>query len=216
LNYDINKIENEIVIIKKTEGNQIMERSRIFKQKLIEFKQRYEVNAPFNWTEEFSPKVINKAYDKIDELREFINNLDVESRELNDLEELFNLQKSVFNEIGHCQQKLTILKELWDIASYVNILYDTWMSINWKKISFDELILESANIEAYLKKLEQKYREFKVFTMTQAKVKIMNKTLELMSDLHSDDMQDRHWNDLSIETNSNIKPEDANFCFRDL
>jgi len=39
-NMDINKIENEIVIIKKQEGNQIMERARKFKQKLIEFKQR--------------------------------------------------------------------------------------------------------------------------------------------------------------------------------
>lgn len=42
--------------------------------------------------------------------------------ELNDLEELFNLQKSVFNEIGHCQSKLCILKELWDMCSYVNNL----------------------------------------------------------------------------------------------
>mmetsp|Transcript_71954 Transcript_71954/g.155400 ORF Transcript_71954/g.155400 Transcript_71954/m.155400 type:complete len:86 (+) Transcript_71954:2113-2370(+) len=44
----------------------------------------------------------------------------------------------------------------------------------------------------------------------------MNKTLELMSDLHSDDMQERHWQELSNETNSNIKPDDPNFCFKDL
>jgi dynein heavy chain len=216
LNQEINKIENEIVIIKKTEGNQIMERSKLFKQKLIEFKQGYESKAPFNWNQEMSVEVIDSAYNKIDELCEYIEGLEVESSELNDLEELFNLQKSVFNEIGHCQQKLTILKELWDIASYVHMLFDNWMTISWKKIAFEDMIFECSNLETYLKKLEQKYREFKVFSNTQSKVKTMSKTLELMSDLHSDEMQERHWQELSNETNSNIKHEDPSFCFRDL
>lgn len=90
------------------------------------------------------------------------------------------------------------------------------MSILWKKISFDELILESESLGQYIKKLEQKYREYKVFTQTQSKVKVMNQTLQLMSELHSDDMQTRHWEELSEETNSIIKQDDAQFCFRDL
>lgn len=122
LNQEINKMENDIVIIKKTEGNQIMERSRIFKQKLIEFKQTYESVAPFNWEDEMSQATIDKAYNKIDELRDYIHQLDEDSKTLNDLEELFNLQKSLFNEISHCQGKLKVLKELWDIASYVHML----------------------------------------------------------------------------------------------
>lgn len=118
LNQEINKIENDIVIVKKTEGNQIMERSKEFKIKLTVFKQNYEKDAPFNWNDEINEQVIDKAYNKIDELRDFIHKLDEEAKQLNDLEELFNLQKSVFNEIGQCQSKLCILKELWDIASY--------------------------------------------------------------------------------------------------
>jgi len=61
--------------------------------------------------------VINRAFKNIDELRDFINDLDKESRELKDLEELFSLQISLFNEISHCQKMLSTLKELWDIAS---------------------------------------------------------------------------------------------------
>lgn len=44
----------------------------------------------------------------------------------------------------------------------------------------------------------------------------MNQTLLLMSELHSDDMQERHWQDLSNYTSSIINQDDANFCFRDL
>jgi hypothetical protein len=44
----------------------------------------------------------------------------------------------------------------------------------------------------------------------------MGKTLELMSELQSDDMQIRHWKELSDETKHDINPEDPNFKFHDL
>lgn len=44
----------------------------------------------------------------------------------------------------------------------------------------------------------------------------MGKTLELMGELQSDDMQKRHWEELSNETKHDIKPEDPNFKFHDL
>jgi len=44
----------------------------------------------------------------------------------------------------------------------------------------------------------------------------MGKTLELMGELQSDDMQARHWTELSDETKHDIKQEDPNFKFYDL
>jgi len=41
----------------------------------------------------------------------------------------------------------------------------------------------------------------------------MGKTLELMGELQSDDMQARHWTELSDETKHDIKQEDPNFKF---
>jgi dynein heavy chain len=98
----------------------------------------------------------------------------------------------------------------------VQLLFNNWNEIPWKKIVFDDLILECSTIEMYLKKQELKYKEYKVFTNTQAKVKSMGKTLELMGELQSDDMQKRHWEELSNETKHDIKPEDPNFKFHDL
>lgn len=98
----------------------------------------------------------------------------------------------------------------------MQLLFDNWREIPWKKIVFDDLILECSGIETYLKKHDLKYKEYKVFTNTQVKVKTMSKTLELMSELQSDDMQKRHWEELSNETMHDIKPEDPNFKFNDL
>jgi len=36
---------------------------------------------------------------------------------LNDREELFNLQKTMFNEIEQCEKRLLVLKEIWDFSS---------------------------------------------------------------------------------------------------
>jgi len=38
----------------------------------------------------------------------------------------------------------------------VQLLFDNWNEIPWKKIVFDDLILEVSTIESYLKKQELK------------------------------------------------------------
>jgi hypothetical protein len=68
LGQEIVKIENDINTLKKSVGNTIMDQSRNFKKELIEFKQRYEFEAPFNWNEEVDDNEMARAYNKIDEL----------------------------------------------------------------------------------------------------------------------------------------------------
>lgn len=58
---EIVKIENDINSLKKSVGNTIMDQSRNFKKELIEFKQRYEFEAPFNWNEEVTDDEIARA-----------------------------------------------------------------------------------------------------------------------------------------------------------
>jgi hypothetical protein len=45
-----------------------MDQSRSFKKELIEFKQRYESEAPFNWNNVVDNAEIDRAYNKIDDL----------------------------------------------------------------------------------------------------------------------------------------------------
>jgi hypothetical protein len=68
LGQEIGKIEQEINTLKKTVGNTIMDQSRSFKKELIEFKQRYESEAPFNWNNDVDKDEITRAFTKVDEL----------------------------------------------------------------------------------------------------------------------------------------------------
>ena len=61
LGQDIVKIENDINTLNKSVGNTIMDLSRAFKKELIEFKQRYEFEAPFNWNEEVDDNEIARV-----------------------------------------------------------------------------------------------------------------------------------------------------------
>jgi len=61
LGQEIVKIENDINTLKKSVGNTIMDQSRAFKKELIEFKQRYEFEAPFNWNDEVNDTEITRA-----------------------------------------------------------------------------------------------------------------------------------------------------------
>jgi len=53
----------------------------------------------------------------------------------------------MFNEIEQCEKRLLTLKEIWDFSSYVQLLFSNWNEIPWKKIIFDDLVLECATIE---------------------------------------------------------------------
>ena len=43
---------------------------------------------------------------------------------LNDREDLFKLQKTMFNEIEQCEKCLLTLKEIWDFLSKVQLNFD--------------------------------------------------------------------------------------------
>jgi hypothetical protein len=94
-----------------------MDQSRSFKKELIEFKQRYEFEAPFNWNNEVDDTEMARAYSKIDELAKKLYDFGQNGDVLNDREELFNLQKTIFNEIEQCEKRLLTLKEIWDFSS---------------------------------------------------------------------------------------------------
>ena len=78
------------------------------------------------------------------------------AQNFNALEELFKLQKTMFNEIEHCEKRLVTLKEIWDFESYVQLNFNNWMEIPWKKINFEDLLVECGIMEQYFKKQELK------------------------------------------------------------
>lgn len=62
-----------------------------------------------------------------------------EAKTYNELEELFELQVSKYNEMGDTKFELRLLKQVWDMKALVIFTYESWNSQLWNDIKTDDL-----------------------------------------------------------------------------
>ena len=75
--------------------------------------------------------------------------LEDEARKYNNLETLFDLQKSGYNQLKDCRNELRSLKYQWDMIQLIHFQFNAWKLTLWDKIDTDSLL-------AQIKKLKKK------------------------------------------------------------
>jgi dynein heavy chain len=167
-----------------------------------------------------SPEVIEKAYSTIAEYYVKTNQLVLEAAELNDLETLFDMQKSSYKQLKDCKTELVLLKQMWDLVSLIDYQFEAWEATKWDKIDTDQLSQliremqgKQCNPQAAANKEVKSYRAFVGLT---ERVKNMNTILPLITQLHSQYMQERHWRKLMATTQQTISFKSPAFCLADL
>jgi dynein heavy chain len=66
--------------------------------------------------------------------------LEGEAKELNNLETLFDMQKSSYKALKDCRNDLQNLKQMWDLIALIDFQFETWKSTLWDKIDTDNLM----------------------------------------------------------------------------
>ena len=172
-----------------------------FKKKLTDFHNTFKRDAPFGWPEDRRTEV----YASFDDYYKQVAQIEDEAARFNELEELFDLSRSNFQEIPAMKSELVLLKECWDSVNSVNNLFDSWESILWSAIKTDDLLDEVKLLQAQLKKSNRAVRHWKVFELLSAKINNMASVLPLIEELHTPSMRDRHWKNLTIITHKNFE-----------
>lgn len=80
---------------------------------------------------ETSPEVIDAAYEKIGEY--YVKNCEMEqqAKELQTLEQLFELQRTKQKELNDCKNELVQLKQMWDLISIIDGQFESWKETLW-------------------------------------------------------------------------------------
>jgi dynein heavy chain len=89
---------------------------------------------------ESSPEIIQQSYEKIIEYYNKTQAFETEARELNNLETLFDMQKSSYKALKDCRNELCNLKMMWDLISLIDYQFESWKTTLWDKIDTDELM----------------------------------------------------------------------------
>lgn len=207
--------KEEILPLQMAKVEAIKEELEGFFVEMRQFRSRFRSTAPFSF-----PGTPDEAYVCMTEFASDLNEKTAQSKTLNELEELFELQVSKYAEIQDTKYELQQLKRCWDLKSLVLLTFESWRTLSWKDIQTDVL---EATTRAITQQLKQQGLEhgvikgWQVYKDTEQVVKNMSIVLPLINDLHSETMQERHWKALSeICSVKAIDIKDIKFCFADL
>lgn len=104
-----------------------------FAKKVHEFRIKFQNNCPYH-VEDSSTEIINHAYHTISDFYNQTCELEEEAKQLNNLETLFDLQKSSYKQLKDCKNELQYLKYMWDLISLIDLQFEAWKSTLWDKI----------------------------------------------------------------------------------
>jgi len=212
-------VKESILPLQNQEAQNIKGRLARFGVVVQEFRIKFDNHVPKHITET-TPEIIASAYDQITEFYTETCQLEEEAKELNNLEGLFDLQRSSYKQLKDCKSELVSLKEMWDLIALIDNQFDSWKQTLWDQINTENLTQlikdmqsKQCNPTAPQNKVISKWRGFVALN---ERVKNMNTILPLISQLHSEFMQGRHWKKLMNITEQHIEHTSPKFCMNDL
>ena len=185
----------EIFSLQSEEAEVIKRQVDEFFKSMRAFRRDFRKNAPFAFGGE-----PDEAYAKLDAYKEQLDVMEAAAEELNNLESLFELPISKYQETVATRQEMLLLKGLWDIKSMISHSYEDWRSTLWVELDTDALQDMNKKLREYLKAFGERNAIVKGWTVyrdIEAAVKDMDVSLPLVSQLASPAMRQRHWDSLA-------------------
>ena len=207
--------KEDIFPMQTAETEHVKEQVRGFFERMRKFRTNFRKTAPSTF---MGPA--DEAYAEIDRFELELRQYEAESKDVNELEELFELPVSKYHEMDDTRSELRMLKLLWDFRSLVLGTFQSWNGLLWSVIDTDSLENFTRKLATQIKKMGDQNATMKGWTTyrdTETRVKNMTITLPLVNDLHSPAMRPRHWKQMAQVCHSKpLDPNNPKFCLDDL
>ena len=207
--------KEEIFPMQTAETEHVKNQVRGFFERMRQFRTGFRKTAPSTFL-----GAADEAYAQIDKFEQELQAFEAESKDVNNLEELFELAVSQYSEMEDTRNELRMLKMLWDFRSLVLATFESWKSQLWSEIDTDALEGNTRKLAQYIKKMGDQNSTMKgwvTYRDTETTVKNMTITLPLVNDLHSPAMRPRHWKNMAHVCHSKpLDPNNPKFCLDDL
>jgi len=136
--YALSTVKENILPLQTQESKNIKDVLAAFTKKVNAFRTEFQQSCPYH-IETSSDEIIDQAYLTIADYYGRANELDEEAKDLNNLETLFDIQKSTYKQLKDCRSELVSLKYMWDLIALVDLQFASWKKTLWDKIETDSL-----------------------------------------------------------------------------
>uniref|UniRef100_A0A8C5IYP6 Dynein axonemal heavy chain 17 n=1 Tax=Junco hyemalis TaxID=40217 RepID=A0A8C5IYP6_JUNHY len=152
----------------------------------LAFRESFQENAPFSYTEPEPYKSLNKQHKSITALEK-------EMEALASSAALFEVSFPEYKQLKMCRKELRLLKDLWDM---VNLSITSWNTTKWAELNVEDMDIECKKFAKDIRGLDKDVKGWNAFTGLDSSVKNMMTSLRAVSELQNPAIRDRHWQEL--------------------
>lgn len=132
-------VKEAILPLQNQEAGNIKKKLLDFQKKVAEFRIKFQQQCPYN-IDQSSIAIIDSSYNLITDFYNQTLEMEEEAKALNNLETLFDIQKSTYKPLKDCKAELQSLKYMWDLVSLIDLQFEAWKSTLWDKIDTENLM----------------------------------------------------------------------------
>lgn len=193
------QVKTNILELQQKETESLKEEIREFSKRVKHFREEFKKNAPFSFEPGFKMKNVKEAFKTLKAYEENVEEIKKESIKYNDLENLFELEKTKYKSLRECQADIKKLNRMWGHILTILTQYEKWQKVLWKNIKVDEISPENEKFVILLKQQPREIKNLRAYPTIVERVQNMKKTLNCIDMLSSEAMQPRHWEGISLD-----------------
>ncbi|NXI41699.1 DYH17 protein, partial [Galbula dea] len=179
-------VKQSMASLQADEFKSIVKRCQQFESQQHAFRERFQEEAPFSYTDPDPYKSLNK-------LRKSITAMENDVAALSKSAKLFKVPVPEYKMLKVCGREMRLLKELWDMVILVNTNMDAWKTIRWKDINIEQMDMDCMKFAEDIRSLDKEMRSWNVFTGLDNSIKKMIISLHAVKELQNPAIKGRHW-----------------------
>ncbi|KAG5856708.1 hypothetical protein ANANG_G00010770 [Anguilla anguilla] len=179
-------VKHEVAPLQTAEVTVIRRKCVAFEIKQNKFRERFRMEAPFNYSAVKPYSLLQKAHREIRTLEE-------EMTQLQESSHLFEVSVPEYRQLKFCRREIVILKQVWDIVVYVHCSIEEWTKTPWREINVDQMDAELKRFAKDMRTLDKEARGWDVYSGLDLTVKNLVTSLRAVTELQNRAIRDRHW-----------------------
>ncbi|XP_077155311.1 uncharacterized protein LOC143817709 [Ranitomeya variabilis] len=197
-----NNMKTKVSLAKQRLGPRIQEEAEIVTRDLELFQRKLDVlGTDIETSEVYQYEYASQeAFKTIKNFNALLQTLQIEEKDLKELQELLETTVVDFSILNNCDDLLQKLGLVWQHVDSILQEQDIWKKELWQNMNTDELYKKTTKHLILLQSFPREVQEWDVYKKALEIVNIMHMTLPLIEDLSNPAMRTRHWNQLVRQT----------------
>ncbi|XP_078394996.1 dynein axonemal heavy chain 11-like [Cetorhinus maximus] len=186
-------VKHEVAALQTAEVSLIRKRCVAFDTSQIEFREQFQMEAPFTFNSVNPYTLLDKANQELRALEEV-------TIQMQESANLFEVTVPEYKQLKQCRRDIVLLKQLWDIIVYVKTSICDWTKTQWRQINVEQMDVELRRFAKEIRMLDKEVRAWDAYTSLDSTVKNLLTSLRAVTELQNPAIRERHWYQLMNST----------------